>query len=97
MDFLSGLGGLLVLVGVLVVVILAITTVFAKNYVKVPKNKVAVFTGRGEAKIVNGGARFRMPLLEQVNVMSIEPFNIEAKVVDVYSKDNVPVSVTAVG
>ena len=97
MEFLSGLGGLLVLVGVLVVVILAITTVFAKNYVKVPKNKVAVFTGRGEAKIVNGGARFRMPLLEQVNVMSIEPFNIEAKVVDVYSKDNVPVSVTAVG
>lgn len=97
MEFLSGLGGLLVLVAVLVLVILAITTVFAKNYVKVPKNKVAVFTGRGEAKIVNGGARFRMPLLEQVNVMSIEPFNIEAKVVDVYSKDNVPVSVTAVG
>jgi uncharacterized membrane protein YqiK len=51
-------GGLLVLVAVLVAVILIITTVFAKNYVKVPKNKVAVFTGRGDATIVNGGARF---------------------------------------
>ena len=68
MEFLSGWGGLLVLALVLVFVILAITTVFGRNYVKVPKNKVAVFTGRGEAKIINGGARFRMPLLEQVNI-----------------------------
>ena len=97
MELFSGLGGLLIIVGVVVFVLLAIAFVFARNYIKVPKNKVAVFTGRGEAKIVNGGARFRMPLLEQVNVMSIEPFNIDAKVVDVYSKDNVPVSVTAVG
>ena len=78
MEFLSGLSGLLGIVLVLVLVILAIAMVFAKNYIKVPKNKVAVFTGRGEAKIINGGARFRMPLIEQVNIMSIEPFNIEA-------------------
>lgn len=97
MELFSGLGGLLIIVGVVVFVLLAIAFVFAKNYIKVPKNKVAVFTGRGEAKIVNGGARFRMPLIEQVNIMSIEPFNIEAKVSNVYSKDNVPVNVAAVG
>ena len=56
MELFSGLGGLLIIVGVVVFVLLAIAFVFAKNYIKVPKNKVAVFTGRGEAKIVNGGA-----------------------------------------
>jgi flotillin len=77
----------LILVGVLI----------ARNYIKVPPNTVAVFTGRGEPKTVHGGARLRWPFVERVDTMSLEPFSIEVKVADVYSSNNVPVSVNAVG
>ncbi len=80
----------------IIAAIVLLSGVFAKNYVKVPPNMVAVFTGRGKQKIVRGGARFRVPVLERVDFMSLEPFNVEAKVNNVYSKDGVPVSVDSV-
>lgn len=82
----------LAVVGALVLVAL----LYAKNYVKVPPNEVAVFTGRGK-HIVTGGARFKMPIIERVDFMSLEPFNVEVRVENVYSETMVPVNVTGVG
>jgi flotillin len=71
--------------------------VYVKNYIKVPPNEVAVFTGRGQPKVVRGGARFRMPGIERVDVMSLEPFNVSINLQNALSNNGVPVNVEAVG
>ncbi|MCB9834830.1 flotillin family protein [Candidatus Nomurabacteria bacterium] len=74
-----------------------IAMIYARNYVKVPPNQVAVFTGRGKQKIVRGGARFKFPLIERVDVMELEPFNVQVAVSNIISTDGVPVNVDGVG
>ena len=51
------------------VVFILIPVIYVRNYIKVPPNEVAVFTGRGAPKVVRGGARFRIPGIERVDVM----------------------------
>lgn len=59
-----------------ILILVVLPLVYVKNYIKVPPNEVAVFTGRGTPKVVRGGARFRMPGIERVDIMSLEPFNV---------------------
>lgn len=87
--------GLIGAVAVLLFVVLPM--IYVKNYIKVPPNEVAVFTGRGKTKVVKGGAKFRMPGFERVDVMSLEPFNITVNLTNALSSDGVPVNVDAVG
>ncbi|MBP9738149.1 flotillin family protein [Candidatus Saccharibacteria bacterium] len=82
---------------VVVVVFLLIGMIYSKNYIKVPPNQVAVFTGRGKQKIVRGGARFRVPVIERVDIMELEPFNVTVQVADIIAVDGVPVNVDGVG
>lgn len=82
---------------VAVVVFIVLPTVYVKNYIKVPPNEVAVFTGRGKPKVVRGGARFKVPGIERVDIMSLEPFNISINLQNALSNDGVPVNVEAVG
>lgn len=86
------IGGLLLLL-----LLIMVAVIYAKNYVKVPPNQVGVFTGRGEPKTVRGGARLRVPVLERVDFMELEPFNIQVSLGNAYSKDGVRISVEAVG
>jgi flotillin len=92
---------LLVIVIVAVVAALllfvALPVVYVKNYIKVPPNEVAVFTGRGTPKVVRGGARFRVPGIERVDIMSLEPFNVSINLQNALSNNGVPVNVEAVG
>lgn len=81
--------------GILVLVVLPL--IYVKNYIKVPPNEVAVFTGRGQPKVVRGGARFRMPGIERVDIMSLEPFNVSINLQNALSNNGVPVNVEAVG
>ena len=93
----------LVLTIVVVVVIAALLLlvvlpmIYVKNYIKVPPNEVAVFTGRGAPKVVRGGARFRIPGIERVDIMSLEPFNVAINLQNALSNNGVPVNVEAVG
>jgi flotillin len=75
----------------------ALPLIYVKNYIKVPPNEVAVFTGRGAPKVVRGGARFRMPGIERVDIMSLEPFNVSINLQNALSNNGVPVNVEAVG
>jgi flotillin len=75
----------------------ALPLIYVKNYIKVPPNEVAVFTGRGTPKVVRGGARFRMPGIERVDIMSLEPFNVSINLQNALSNNGVPVNVEAVG
>lgn len=56
-----------------------------------------MFTGRGAPKVVRGGARFRIPGIERVDVMSLEPFNVNINLQNALSNNGVPVNVEAVG
>jgi flotillin len=78
---------------------------FSRNYLKVPPNAVAVFSGRkrklSDGKIVGyrmikGGAAFRYPLLEQVDYLSLNVFTIPLEIKRAYTKQGVPISVKAV-
>ena len=80
-----------------VLLLVVVPLVYVKNYIKVPPNEVAVFTGRGQPKVVRGGARFRVPGIERVDIMSLEPFNVSINLQNALSNDGVPVNVQAVG
>lgn len=84
-----------VIAGLLLLVVLPL--IYVKNYIKVPPNEVAVFTGRGTPKVVRGGARFRVPGIERVDIMSLEPFNVSINLQNALSNNGVPVNVEAVG
>jgi len=84
-----------VIAGLLLLVVLPF--IYVKNYIKVPPNEVAVFTGRGQPKVVRGGARFRVPGIERVDIMSLEPFNVSINLQNALSNNGVPVNVEAVG
>lgn len=62
-----------------------------------PPNKVGVFTGRGTPKVVTGGSRFQIPILERYDEMSLEPFALNVNVNNAISIDGVGISVSGVG
>ncbi len=78
---------------------------FAKNYIKVPPNAVAILSGRKHKqpdgrivgyRIVQGGAAFKLPLLEQVDYLSLNVFTIPLEIKRAYTLKGVPISVKAV-
>ena len=106
----SSMGGLsqffIPIVVVLVVLALIVAmALFSRNYIKVPPNVVAIFSGRkrklpdGRAvgyRMVKGGASFRFPLLEQVDYLSLNVFTIPLEIKRAYTLKGVPISVKAV-
>lgn len=80
-----------------ILLLVALPVLYVRNYIKVPPNEVAVFTGRGTPKVVRGGARFRVPGIERVDIMSLEPFNVSINLQNALSNNGVPVNVEAVG
>src|SRR5208283_4473415 len=78
---------------------------FSRNYLKVPPNAVAVFSGRKRRtadgrtvgyRMIKGGAAFRFPLLEQVDYLSLNVFTIPLEIKRAYTLKGVPISVKAV-
>ena len=78
---------------------------FARNYIKVSPNSVAVLSGRKRRlpdqrvvgyRMVRGGAALRIPLLEKVEYLSLNVFTIPLEIKRAYTLKGVPVSVKAV-
>src|SRR5918995_6758785 len=89
--------------------IFAAMALFARNYIKVPPSMVAIFYGRkhyitddkGQRttvgfRVVRGGAALRVPVLEQVEYLSLNVISIPLKIHRAYTKEGVPVTVEAV-
>ena len=89
--------------------VLAAMALFARNYIKVPPSMVAIFYGRKHTivdekgnratvgfRVVRGGAALRVPLLEQVEYLSLNIMSIQLKIQRAYTKEGVPVTVEAV-
>ena len=94
-----------IIVVFVVLALLVAMALFARNYLKVPPNAVAVFSGRKRRtpdgrivgyRMIKGGAAFRFPLLEQVDYLSLNVFTIPLEIKRAYTKQGVPISVKAV-
>jgi len=89
--------------------IFAAMGLFARNYIKVPPSMVAIIYGRKHTlvdekggrstvgfRVVRGGAALRVPVLEQVEYLSLNIISIPLKISRAYTKEGVPVTVEAV-
>jgi len=87
----------------------AAMALFARNYIKVPPSMVAIFYGRKHSlvdekgdrstvgfRVVRGGAALRVPVLEEVQYLSLNVISIPLKISRAYTKEGVPVTVEAV-
>jgi len=95
-------------VGIVVVVFL-FAAIWASRYTKVGPNQVLVVSGRKRNyvepdgsivtrgfRIVKGGGTFVIPVLEKVDVLSLELLTIDVQTPEVYTSKGVPVKVDGV-
>ena len=94
-----------IIVMLVVLALIVAMALFGKNYLKVPPNVVAIFSGRKRMlpdgkivgyRMVKGGASFRWPLLEKVDYLSLNVFTIPLEIKRAYTLKGVPISVKAV-
>ena len=96
------------IVGILFVVFVSML-VWASRYTKVGPNQVLVVSGRKYRltdadgtqhsrgfRIVKGGGSFIMPVLEKVDILSLELLTIDVQTPEVYTSKGVPVKVDGV-
>jgi len=104
---LNQLGSLFIpfMVVVIVFALLLILKIISRNYIKVPPNRVAIFYGRKRRttqgkevgfKVVAGGSKIKLPLLESVAYMDLNVFSIDLAVKGAPNKDGVLVNVRGV-
>jgi flotillin len=93
-----------IVLAVLLSVLIAVW-LFSRNYIKVPPNAAAVFSGRKRRlpdgrivgyRLVKGGAALRIPLLEKVDYLALNVMTIPLEIRRAYTLKGVPVSVKAV-
>jgi flotillin len=103
------LQAILVAVGMLFV-LLVMAGLYASRYKKIGPNQVLVISGRRRVmvnpatgqreqvgfRVVKGGGTFILPVLERVDVLSMEILTIEVEVRNVYTVQGVPVHVDGV-
>ena len=95
-------------VGILLVVFVSLA-VWASRYTKVGPNEVLIISGRryrvtdpgGQVvdrgfRVVKGGGTFVMPVLEKVDILSLELLTIDVNTPEVYTSKGVPVKVDGV-
>jgi flotillin len=102
-TLLSDIG--LVLGGVVLALILLVILTVKNLIVIVPPNIAAVITGRKRIaeeggtvgyRTVMGGRTMRIPIIEQVNWLSLSTIPLELSVEDAFSKGNIPLTVKAI-
>ncbi len=95
----------IVIAAAIVFALLIALWLFSSNYIKVPPNQAAVFSGRRRKlpdgrqvgyRLVKGGASLRIPLLETVSYLSLNLITIPLETRRAYTVKGVPVSVKAV-
>ena len=97
-----------VTVGILLVVFVSLA-VWASRYTKVGPNEVLIISGRryrvtdpgGQVvdrgfRVVKGGGTFVMPVVEKVDILSLELLTIDVNTPEVYTSKGVPVKVDGV-
>src|SRR5689334_13080440 len=105
----SNIGTIVVASVAIVIVVFTFLAIWAGRYTKVGPNQVLVVSGRKRAysdpdgsiqargfRIVKGGGTFVMPVLEKVDILSLELLTIDVQTPEVYTSKGVPVRVDGV-
>lgn len=88
-----------------VVIVVSIIGFISRNYIKVAPNEVVVFYGRKYKaadgteigfKVVTGGARLKIPIIESTLRLPLTVMSIDLQVQNAPNKDGVPVSLRGV-
>jgi flotillin len=108
-DTLPRFGIIAAVVVALVVTLLVVIAMFLGRYTKVGPNQVLVVSGRKHRmtepdgttttrgfRIVKGGGTFVIPILEKVDLLSLELLTIDVQTPEVYTSKGVPVRVDGV-
>ncbi|MDP3963118.1 MAG: SPFH domain-containing protein [bacterium] len=82
----------LIIIFILAVIGLLVRT-GVKRYVKVPPERALIIYGGGKTRVVSGGAKFVMPLMEDFYMLELEAFQFDVSLNNVPNKDNVPINV----
>ncbi|MBC8459470.1 MAG: flotillin family protein [Deltaproteobacteria bacterium] len=99
---------IIIIIGGIVTIFLLIV-ILVKRYRKCGPNEVMVISGRKGRRvspegvreevgyrIVKGGGAFIWPVLERVDILSLENMTLDVKCVDVYTEEGVPITVDGV-
>jgi flotillin len=95
--------------GTLLFVVVVLLAIFASRYTKCGPNQVLVISGNKHTivetdgtrravgfRIVKGGGRFVWPVIEKVDILSLELLTIDVQTPEVYTSKGVPVRVDGV-
>src|SRR5882724_4053785 len=109
LDFPAGWGVTAFAIVSIVIVVFLFFMVWASRYTKVGPNQVLVVSGRKHRvteadgtvvdrgfRIVKGGGTFVMPVVEKVDLLSLELLTIDVQTPEVYTSKGVPVRVDGV-
>lgn len=107
-SFLTG-GTVVIVAAGLLILFMLFTAIWASRYTKVGPNEVLVISGRQYRyadpdgtvhtrgfRIVKGGGTFVMPVVEKIDVLSLELLTIDVQTPEVYTSKGVPVKVDGV-
>src|SRR5688572_27094163 len=109
LDLPGGLGSAVVAIIGIVIVIFVFLSIWASRYTKVGPNQVLVVSGRQYRytdpdgtlntrgfRIVKGGGTFVFPVIEKIDLLSLELLTIDVQTPEVYTSKGVPVKVDGV-
>lgn len=81
-------------IGIGVFILLVILLVVGgKSYIKAPPDKVKIISGKRKTKYVIGSAAIKLPFVDMVNELTLEPIEVEVQSNTVYSRDMIPCNV----
>jgi len=98
-------GTITLVIVVMVVVLFLLVYMVLSRYTKVGPNQVLIVSGRKHTledgssvgfRIVKGGGTFVWPILEKVDLLSLELLTIDVQTPEVYTSKGVPVKVDGV-
>jgi flotillin len=109
LDNIGKFGPVVIAVVGLALVVFLIAAIWASRYTKVGPNQVLVVSGHRHKfvgpdgtvqyrgfRIVKGGGTFVLPVIEKVDVLSLELLTIDVQTPEVYTSKGVPVKVDGV-
>lgn len=105
LDFPGGLGMAILAIAGIVIVFFVFLAIWASRYTKVGPNEVLIVSGRKHKlddgtrigfRFVKGGGTFVIPVVEKVDVLSLELLTIDVQTPEVYTSKGVPVKVDGV-
>lgn len=96
MDIIGTISGWISSIGIGIgafILLLVIAIVGGKSYIKAPPDKVKIISGKRKTKYVIGSAAIKLPFVDMVNELTLEPIEVEVQSDTVYSRDMIPCNV----